>query len=294
MVTRTILTTFLILLLGAHPVFAINRSDFAISPEELNAEGVVVLGWKDGNHKILFAKNPDTLYPLASITKLVTAIAVLSSYKESEIFTVSEEAVNTVGSMGGLSTGDKLYRDELLKDMLVESSNDASMVFAEHMDEGILINKMNTYLEFMNYNHTNFTSPSGLDPLNKKIEPNSLSPFSTALLTNKVYQEKPLIKEMLSYKKLPVFDYSGKKIKELTHTNRLLFDEKYSSYILMSKTGNTKQASQTLTLISKGLKEFDYFTVVILASKDAKSDAKKILNLLYDIEKVDIVNKTGF
>ncbi len=283
MLPRFVFLIFIMVFFALYPL-RIHKNDFWSINTEINAKGSVVLGWKDGRYTTLYAKNPKTLYPVASITKLVTAIIAARMYDDDEVFYVSKNAVNTLGVAGGLSAGKELSRDEILKALLIESSNDAGVAIAEHMGTKEFIKSMNDYLRINSYEHTEFVNATGLDPKDKSQTPNSLTPLSTALILNRIYEKRPTVKEIMSYSETPVYDNSGNLIKNLTSTNPLMFDEKLSNKIILSKTGTTKMAGENLALITEGARGFDFFTIVILGSDDRVLDAKKILNVIYEIE----------
>ena len=81
-----------------------------------------ILWQKDGLHEAR---------PIASLTKLMTALVVMENAKPDETFIVSKKAVQTPGELGGLVVGEKLTTENLLYALLVESSNDAAVALAE-------------------------------------------------------------------------------------------------------------------------------------------------------------------
>src|SRR3989344_3987026 len=90
--------------------------------------------------RILWQKNGlRESQPIASLTKLMTALIVMENAKLDDVFTVSKNAVQTTGEMGGLVVGEELTVKNLLYALLVESSNDAAVALAEGVDDKIVL-----------------------------------------------------------------------------------------------------------------------------------------------------------
>ena len=74
----------------------------------------------------------DEICPMASTTKIMTAIVVIENSNLNDIVTVSKKAAKTGGSRLGLKTGDKIKLLDLLYGLLLPSGNDAAYALAEH------------------------------------------------------------------------------------------------------------------------------------------------------------------
>lgn len=81
---------------------------------------------------VLYEKNMDEICPMASTTKIMTAIVVIENSNLNDIVTVSKKAAKTSGSRLGLKTGDKIKLLDLLYGLLLPSGNDAAYALAEH------------------------------------------------------------------------------------------------------------------------------------------------------------------
>jgi len=123
----------------------------------------------ESNNTFLFDKSSNVRRPIASITKLMTAAVVLDNASTTEGVTVSSFAISGEGNAGGLYPGEKLAISDLLHAMLLESSNDAAIALAEHIEQKTaenfvsLMNKKAVELELEN---TNFADPTGLNDTN--------------------------------------------------------------------------------------------------------------------------------
>lgn len=129
-----------------------------------NAKAIYV--YDATKQKVLFEKNADTPLPLASVTKLATALVVEKEFLQDETITISDSALKIEGD-NGLVLGEKWSRDALLGFMLVISSNDAAFAFKEAYQlkktGNDFIAAMNAYAKDIGLEHTTFSNPAGLD-----------------------------------------------------------------------------------------------------------------------------------
>ena len=133
-----------------------------------NAKAIYV--YDATKQKVLFEKNADTPLPLASVTKLATALVVEKEFLQDETITISDSALKIEGD-NGLVLGEKWSRDALLGFMLVISSNDAAFAFKEAYESKTapigerndFIAAMNSYAKDIGLEHTTFSNPAGLD-----------------------------------------------------------------------------------------------------------------------------------
>jgi D-alanyl-D-alanine carboxypeptidase len=125
--------------------------------------------------KTLFSKNAREPLPLASIAKIMTAVTALSFIPETTYVTVSERAIAEEGD-SGLKVGERWLLRDLLKFMLIESSNDgaaaisttvggilATSTGAEEEHRRLFIERMNEMAGILNFSSTRFFNESGLD-----------------------------------------------------------------------------------------------------------------------------------
>jgi D-alanyl-D-alanine carboxypeptidase len=116
--------------------------------------------------KIILEKNATTTYPLASITKLMTALVSREDDNPHEITTISQTAVATYGTEGELSAGEKMVVGDLFYPMLLESSNDAAEALAEHFGRTDFLFNMNKKAETLGMTSTHYDDASGLSAKN--------------------------------------------------------------------------------------------------------------------------------
>jgi D-alanyl-D-alanine carboxypeptidase len=112
--------------------------------------------------EIIKQENIDEVYPIASLTKLMTAVTSLETIDQDKMSTVSYSAINTYGKQGGLYSGQKISVSDLLYPLILESSNDAAEVLAEVSGRKFFVANMNGKVKSIGLANTNFQDPSGL------------------------------------------------------------------------------------------------------------------------------------
>jgi D-alanyl-D-alanine carboxypeptidase (penicillin-binding protein 5/6) len=119
--------------------------------------------------QVLFAQDADEERPIASVTKLMTALLVLRRAQPDDVVEVSQRAATSVGGVGiselGLRTGELISVEQLLYALLLQSANDAAVALAEHVSGSVeaFVKAMNVEARRLGMRHTRFYSPNGLD-----------------------------------------------------------------------------------------------------------------------------------
>ncbi|MGZ4113969.1 MAG: D-alanyl-D-alanine carboxypeptidase family protein [Actinomycetota bacterium] len=132
------------------------------------AAGAAVLEDLDTG-QVLFSSNGDDQRPIASLTKLMTAVLVLRRAELDDVVTVSEAASTDVGGVGiselGLESGERISVRQLLYALLLQSANDAAVALAEDVSGSVerFVKAMNAQARRLGLRHTRFFSPNGLD-----------------------------------------------------------------------------------------------------------------------------------
>ncbi len=201
---------------------------------------------------VLLSQGASDRVPIASTTKIMTATIVLENYNLDDVLVVSKEGVSTVSEDGAVPdfyTGEKMTVQNLLKCMLMNSSNVAAITLAEHMNNsdetGVtkFVAKMNEKAKSIGMDNTNYRDPAGLDVMG----------YSTAtdLLTATKYAMKlDLFAQIVGTKQDIVYDVSGKYIHQLNNSNRLVNDWNYPGAIGV-KTGFMPEAGHCLVTAVK-------------------------------------------
>jgi serine-type D-Ala-D-Ala carboxypeptidase (penicillin-binding protein 5/6) len=233
---------------------------------ELSAESVALVDIDTG--QVLLAQRPDLHRPIASTTKIMTALLVLEAVKPGDVVTASANAVSQTGAELGLKRGEKITVRNLLYALLLQSANDAAVALAEHVAGSVedFLAEMNDRAHQLGARDTHFESPNGLDDRG----------YSTArdmaLLTVEAYRN-PTFTEVVSRKVVTIPAPKGKP-RHIQNRNALLW--LYPDAIGV-KTGFTSAAGFCLV----GAAERDGLrlaAVVLGAPGDAFSDAAAALD----------------
>lgn len=233
--------------------------------------------------KIVYQKNAYEKLPVASLSKLMTALIVLENYKLDDAITISKEAVATEGDAGGLQIGERLIVLDLLKIMLIESSNDAAEVLAENFNvtrkEIVSLNR-ERFIELMNQKaralgleNTHFSNPTGLDDPENYSTAYDLAKFVSSILNQN------LLWEITQTKTEVVYSVDAKTGHFLKNSNQLLWQFNGSTGSLQiygGKTGFTNEAKGCMILVLKTSE--GYLVSVVLGSEDRIEDTTKLIN----------------
>jgi D-alanyl-D-alanine carboxypeptidase len=242
--------------------------DFNVPEPVLDAKAAALFDVRSG--RFLYSKNINQRLPIASITKLMSAVIILENLDLNDVFTVSVEDVNVDGRGADFYKGEQLRGSDLFKIMLIKSSNDAALVFATAVQKrGIdFVAKMNEKAQTIGMFNTQFADPAGL---------NDQETFSTASDLIKLVNYASgynLISEVLKTKSATIASVDGKIVHHFINTNRLLGQV---PDIIIGKTGYTDNALETMVLkvgINNGR---DSIISVILGSRDRFAETEKLI-----------------
>lgn len=118
--------------------------------------------------EVIFERKPYAKYPIASITKYMTAYTAAENFDPNELAKITAEKKNVpgTGNRGNLKTGDFLSIKDLMYPLLLVSSNDAGEIIAQQKDRDDFIKKMKQAAEDIKMYDTNFEDPTGLSKNN--------------------------------------------------------------------------------------------------------------------------------
>ncbi len=139
-------------------------------PPELAAKAALLYDVDSG--QTLVDINGERSLPMASTTKIMTALVALRISTPDQVLTVPQEAVTAVlqnnGSNAGLATGEKLTVRDLIYGLMLPSGNDAAITLADGLagSQENFVNTMNLYAHRLHLFQTNFTNPDGFDDNN--------------------------------------------------------------------------------------------------------------------------------
>ncbi len=134
-------------------------------PGKLLASGAILMDADSG--LILYEKNAETPLPMASTTKIMTALIAIQSGNLDQVITVGQDAVSQdkIGSSAGLAVGNKLTLKELLYGLMLPSGDDAAVAIADGVagSTEAFTTIMNVEAQNLHLFQTHFFDPTGLD-----------------------------------------------------------------------------------------------------------------------------------
>lgn len=226
-------------------------------PASLSSLSAVLYEPQSG--RVLYAKDADTRRPMASTTKLMTALVAVEHLDISDTVTVPETAVLVEGTAMGLRGGDEVTVRDLLTGLLLSSGNDAANTLAL-LTSGSLpafAALMNAKAAELGMSRSVFVTPSGLDEGDHGSTARDMALLGAAVL------KQPLLAELCATKEATVY-INGNPITVSNH-NRLL--RLYDDAVGL-KTGFTKRSGRCLvsaatrdgvTLVVASLNGGDYW-----------------------------------
>ena len=214
-------------------------SDLSGSPD-LRSASALVLG---SGGDLIYGKDIDTVRPIASITKLMTAMVVLDSGLDlDEQIAVSKADRDTVQMTGSrLEYGATLSRREMILLAIMSSENRAASTLGRNYPGGLatFVQAMNAKAAELGMTRSRFADPAGLRVENQSTARDLGRMVSAAL-------EYPLIREASTTRRLEVRPYRNRGPLNYVNTNRLLKNESWD--IALSKTGYINEAGRCLVM----------------------------------------------
>lgn len=220
---------------------------------------------------ILYQKDANISVPIASTTKIMTALVASEFFKQNAVLTVGPSA-RISGSKVGLFSGEDLSFRSLLYGMLLNSGNDAAFTIAENYPGGMLgfVSAMNKKSLELNLKNTHFDNPAGFDSPNHFSSAKDLAKITQEALKN--YQ----LARIFATKETNIVSLDKKYTHKLFNLNKLLSDV---SGVLGVKTGTTEGAKENLvTLIER---DGHKVLLVVLGSEDRFDETKKLIDWVY-------------
>jgi len=241
------------------------------------------------SREVLWAKQPHTPAPIASMTKMMTLLLVMEELESNPKFTmdtpikVTRECYRIGGSQVYLDPREEFPVRELLKSVMLRSANDSSYLLSQYLGGGDVENfiaKMNKHAKEIGMNNTSFSNPDGLPEKNPSDE-NKAAPEDLVLLAERLLQY-PMILEYSTMKKA-YFREGTPKAMLLTNTNHLILQG--VSGVNGMKTGYTVKAGFCITVTcERNGKRLIAVVTGLKSSKDRDNLVKQLLNWGYKKE----------
>jgi D-alanyl-D-alanine carboxypeptidase (penicillin-binding protein 5/6) len=218
---------------------------------------------------VLWERDAQTSVPMASTTKIMTAVVALENASPDTSMLITYGAANTDGSSAELQEGDTALLRDLIICMMVPSGNDAAVAIAENVaqTEFAFVDMMNAKAAALGMTGTHFSNASGI-----RDEDNYTTAADYLLLTRVAMQDK-LFREAVGAQEMAA-EVSGLE-KTYTSTNLLLDEMEGANGV---KTGFTDEAGYCL-VASAERGAFELYAVILHSSSEEQrfADARALL-----------------
>lgn len=279
-----------VLLMGMIPVWGISAKDQPLTQEisvappaqtqsgytafedlgsGVSASGAIVMDLRSG--QTLYERSSKVSRPMASLTKLMTALIIVENHKMDELVTVPSDILKTEGNDNEhLPPGDTFTVGDLLSAMLIISSNDAAVTLARFHSGTVadFAKEMNERAASLGLTHTSYDNPIGFDGPRQDSTPQDLAWLAMYVL------RYPDIAARMGTPDTQIRSINGR-VLLLNHTHELLHQD---SFVIAGKTGTTDGAGQCLlSIVQEGDRRY---VIVLLRSRDRYADMRNILSKL--------------
>jgi D-alanyl-D-alanine carboxypeptidase (penicillin-binding protein 5/6) len=236
-------------------------------PPPVAAESVIVVDLASGRN--LYAKNADSVRPVASTQKIITALCVLDAGDIDKPVVISSYDTACEPTKLYIKPGERYTRRELLKVLMVKSANDVARALARDIGGSVegFSALMSRKCQQLGMRNSNFVNPHGL------TEPNQYSTARDMSIAARVAYRSPLLRSYAATKSF-TFTYNDGRTRLIENTNKLL---KTMPYVDGMKTGTTNASGRCL--ISTGSLNGRSVVCVVLKSNTPNiwSDSEKLL-----------------
>ena len=255
------------------PALLLAASSFAAdvpvpAPPQIGASSYQLIDFSSG--RIVAESNPDERVEPASLTKLMTAYAVFHALRRGQITLqeeahVSEKAWRTEGSRMFIEVDTRVSVEDLLRGMIIQSGNDASVALAEHVggSEDAFLELMNQHAELLGMTGSSFINTTGLP-----AEGHYVTARDVAILARAIISEFP---EYYGWYSEREFTYNG--IRQYNRNSLLWRDESVDGL----KTGYTMAAGYCLVTSAERSGMRLISVVTGMASTEAREDGSQAL-----------------
>ena len=250
--------------------FSLSAITLIPAPPKLAATGYILMDHLSG--QILASENPDARLEPASLTKIMTSYVVFYELETGHVrldekVRVSEKAWRAPGSRMFIKEGTEVTVEKLLKGMIIQSGNDASIALAEFTagSEEAFVDLMNSHASELGLNNSHFANSTGLPHADHYTTPRDVAKLSSALI--KRFPEY--------YKWFSVKKYTYNKITQ-NNRNLLLFRDKSVDGL---KTGHTNAAGYCL--VATAIRNDMRLITVVMGTKSERAradESQKLLN----------------
>jgi len=257
-------------------------SESVFLDEHVSASGVVIFNRDTG--QMLYTRESKIQRPMASLTKLMTALIIVENHDLDEMVTIPQSVVDVVGTKAYLPPGERFTVADVLSALLIDSANDAALTLAQFHSgsSSAFVTEMNKRALELGLRSTSFHNASGLDHPAHWSTPQDVAWLAMFAL------RYPAIAERMGTSGRRITSTSGDSI-QLYHTHALLHKQgDTAAQIVSGKTGTTDDAGQCLMSLVD-LHGTQYI-VVLLNSNQRYTDMETILTALSNSDPAPIAS----
>ncbi|MFA5172990.1 MAG: serine hydrolase [Candidatus Paceibacterota bacterium] len=215
--------------------------------------------------KEIFSKNPEMIWPLASITKIMTAVVAAEEMGFEAPIKISKEALETEEMAGNFNPEEEFVLRDMIMSLFLVSSNDGAEAIAENYGWESFIGKLNEKAAEIGMEKTFYKEPAGLSP------ENTTSAGDLEKLMAYVYQEKPELLFFSRQKETEITDIKFGNKKTYKSINEFAGEANF----IGGKTGYTEAARGNLVSIFS--KNGHAILIIVLGTEDRFSETRKLL-----------------
>jgi D-alanyl-D-alanine carboxypeptidase (penicillin-binding protein 5/6) len=243
------------------------------APDVSSAAAAIVVDGRNG--EVMFAKRPDQRRPIASATKLMTALLALERARPREVFTAPDYDALPAESRINLSAGERMTVIDLLEALLLESANDAAATIAENLSGSreAFVAEMNARADELGLENTSYANPIGLD------DPANYSSARDLAALTRLLLERPRFARVVD---MPVAELeSGAVHRVIDNRNGLVAS---TPWVTGVKTGHTGGAGYVLVGSARGRGGAQVISVVLGEPSEAARDADSLELLTWGLK----------
>lgn len=262
----------------ALPELSAANSRAAAKREKPASGASIALAVDIGSGRMLYSESSDRRWPMASLTKLMTAIIATDSYSSEDTIQADFDPAPLVGTGGAgtVSPGEKFSVRDLLGMTLVSSSNEAAEALAANYPGGraAFIAAMNAQAKEWGLENTNYGDPTGLSVVNQS------TPSDLERLVVKIYAEYPDILDITRKRTWTATELTTRRKRTVTTTNSFAGQADF----LGGKTGYTDDAGGNLISLFS-LNRSPVF-ILVMGAEDRFGATREIVNWLKERNRI--------
>ena len=233
---------------------------------QLSAKSVLIIDTKTG--QTLYGKKAQDIFPLASLTKLLSSLVVLDAVPLEKDIELSQDIIDTGGGADDFKAGERVQARHLLFSALIHSSNDAMLGLAYDLGKENFLTLAKAKLLQLGIRRTKIADPAGLEAETTGSAAD-VAKFAQAAFGN------DFIRKILAIPEYTFVSQSGISHNPTT-TNPLIFDPR----VIVAKTGTLEAVGQNYAALIRPPRAKDDLIMVLLGSSNREKDALALLGWL--------------